>query len=113
MNLETIQEGEELLKSQTINECNVLEIRYRTRDGVEHAKHWPDTTHVEFFLNHASELLQSAREVERLNSEIVRLENNLSGMQHFQFNAEGHLYMICPKCKKEHLSPKPIIDSSC
>jgi hypothetical protein len=91
MELATIEQGEELMKNQHLNECNVLEIRYRTRDGIEHVKHWPDTSTAEFFLNHASELLQMAREVEGLKAALVEATESLNRGTKLMREYEGAL----------------------
>ena len=79
MNLDTITKGEELLKKATPGKWNGICIEYILLEGYggRQGPGWNDDAFALFLINHASELLQCAREVEELKARIRSLENPL------------------------------------
>lgn len=77
MNLSTIEQGEELYERRGRSDFYAYECN-------------------QWLLNHASELLQIAREVESLRKENAHIKN-------FQYDVEGRIKLICPKCEEKRV----------
>lgn len=115
MNLSTIEQGEELLKQSsrgpwTLNigrfgypasiDCAIPNepVVYRGIEGDGGVCMKEDAEFIVWLRNHASELLQMAREVE-----------GMKGMM--QFDVEGRLLARCPDCKRGYKAPNIAIIS--
>ena len=75
MNISTIEQGEELLKASTPRPWEYIDLH--VFGGCKPK----DTDFVLFLVNHASELLQIAREVEELKKKVENLQWHYNDMQ--------------------------------
>jgi hypothetical protein len=113
MNLSTIEQGEELLKQSsrgpwTLNigrfgypasiDCAIPNepVVYRGIEGDGGVCMKEDAEFIVWLQNHASELLQMAREVESLRKENAHIKN-------FQYDEKGRIKLICPNCGEKRV----------